>query len=357
MSVSSSDIRKGKVLIVDDERANILLIEQLLRGAGYVAIESTTDPNVVCELHRENRYDLILLDIQMPGVDGFQVMDGLKQIEDDRYDYLPVLVLAAEPEHKLRALQAGAKDFLSKPFDLAEVLARVHNMLEVRLLHRALEEASLTDPLTGLRNRRFLHQHIEGDSALTLRRYDDWLAAATGNPPEDADLLFFLVDIDQFKAVNDELGHHAGDNVLAQIQERLQQVFRESDYLVRWGGEEFLAVTRGTPRSDAGEIAERARNAFANRTFALDNGQTLAKSASIGFAAFPFIPSAPHALNWSQVVELADHALYIAKRGGRNAWSGLTATERTEPSKLARQLAISPDDVVHAAALEVLHPR
>ena len=109
----------------------------MLRGAGYTSvISSTMDPHAVCELHRENRYDLILLDLQMPGMDGFQVMEGLKEIETD--GYLPVLVITAQPGHKLRALQAGAKDFISKPFDLAEVLTRVHNMLEVRLLHKEL---------------------------------------------------------------------------------------------------------------------------------------------------------------------------------------------------------------------------
>jgi DNA-binding response OmpR family regulator len=107
------------------------LLEQMLRGAGYVSVTSTNDPHEVCELHRKNRYSLILLDLQMPGMDGFQVMEGLKAIETG--GYLPVLVLTAQPDHKLRALKAGAKDFVSKPFDLAEVLMRVHNMLEVRL--------------------------------------------------------------------------------------------------------------------------------------------------------------------------------------------------------------------------------
>jgi len=131
--VSSSDILNARVLIVDDLEANVLLLERMLRGAGYASIASTMDPHEVCELHRKNRYDLILLDLQMPGMDGFQVMEGLKEIELD--GYLPVLVITAQPAHKLRALQAGAKDFVSKPFDLAEVLVRVHNMLEVRLLH------------------------------------------------------------------------------------------------------------------------------------------------------------------------------------------------------------------------------
>ena len=134
--INSADILHANVLIVDDLEANVLLLGRMLRGAGYTSVSSTMNPLEVCELHRKNRYDLILLDLQMPGMDGFQVMEGLKEIEPD--GYLPVLVITAQPGHKLHALQAGAKDFISKPFELAEVLARVHNMLEVRLLHKEL---------------------------------------------------------------------------------------------------------------------------------------------------------------------------------------------------------------------------
>src|ERR1700674_1339089 len=131
--VSATDILNAKILVVDDKEANVRLIEGMLRIAGYAAIESTTEPSEVCELHRKYRYDLILLDLQMPSMDGFQVMEGLKAIEED--GYLPVLVITAQPDQKLRAFQVGAKDFVSKPFDLAELIARVHNILEVRLLH------------------------------------------------------------------------------------------------------------------------------------------------------------------------------------------------------------------------------
>ncbi len=131
--INASDILKAKLLIVDDQAANVLLLERLLRSAGYLSITSTQNPHEVCELHRKNHYDLILLDLQMPDLNGFQVMEGLKEIETE--GYLPVLVITAQPDEKLRALKAGAKDFVSKPFDLAEVLARVQNLLEVRLLH------------------------------------------------------------------------------------------------------------------------------------------------------------------------------------------------------------------------------
>jgi serine phosphatase RsbU (regulator of sigma subunit) len=131
--MTAGDIQKAKILIVDDLPSNVELIQAILRGAGYTSVQATTDPNAVCALHLENRYDLILLDLLMPGMDGFQVIEGLKAIEADCF--LPVLVLTAQPAHKLRALEAGARDFITKPFDIAELQARVRNFLEVRLLH------------------------------------------------------------------------------------------------------------------------------------------------------------------------------------------------------------------------------
>jgi len=136
--VSAADILSARILVVDDREANVRLLEGMLRVAGYTSVESTTNPKEVCELHRRRPYSLILLDLQMPGMDGFQVMESLKEIEQG--GYLPVLVITAQPAHKLRALEAGAKDFVSKPFDLAELRARVRNILEVRLLHLGLEE-------------------------------------------------------------------------------------------------------------------------------------------------------------------------------------------------------------------------
>jgi DNA-binding NtrC family response regulator len=145
--IDAAELRAARILIVDDQAANVLLLDRTLRRAGFTAISSTTDPHGVCELHRRDRYALILLDLNMPGMDGFQVMEGLKGIEED--GVLPVLVITAQPDHKLRALEAGARDFVSKPLDLAEVVARVHNMLEVRLLH--LETRKLYEQLVAER--------------------------------------------------------------------------------------------------------------------------------------------------------------------------------------------------------------
>ena len=138
--VDLSDILGAKILIVDDLEANVRLLDRMLRQAGHTCVASTMDPHEVCGLHRDNRYDLILLDLEMPGMDGFKVMEGLKEIETG--GYLPILVITAQPDHKLRALDAGARDFISKPFDLVEVRTRIRNLLEVRLLYKKIENYS-----------------------------------------------------------------------------------------------------------------------------------------------------------------------------------------------------------------------
>jgi PAS domain S-box-containing protein len=137
MTIATSEILGARILVVDDQEVNVRLLTQLLSETGYTNVTATMNPLDVCALHRRNRYDLILLDLQMPGMDGFQVIEGLKTNQAD--GYLPVLVITAQPGHKLRALQAGAKDFISKPFDLVEVKTRIRNMLEVRLLYKKLE--------------------------------------------------------------------------------------------------------------------------------------------------------------------------------------------------------------------------
>ncbi len=141
MTLPETDILAARILIVDDQEANVRLLQRLLEEASYTAISSTMDPLQVCAMHRKHDYDLILLDLQLPRMDGFQVMAALRAGAVD--SYLPVIVITAQPGHKLRALQSGARDFISKPFELLEVKTRIRNMLEVRLLYRQLEAHNL----------------------------------------------------------------------------------------------------------------------------------------------------------------------------------------------------------------------
>jgi putative two-component system response regulator len=160
------DTMLARVLVVDDQKVNVVLLERMLRGAGYTAVTTTTDPTTVRDLHIANRYDLIMLDLQMPGMDGFSVMEELKSIEGE--DYLPVLAITAQPGYKLQALDAGAKDFISKPFEQAEVLARVRNLLEVRLLHGQLRNYNESLELrVAQRTTELQESYLETISALT----------------------------------------------------------------------------------------------------------------------------------------------------------------------------------------------
>lgn len=192
-----------------------------------------------------------------------------------------------------------------------------------------LEQASLTDPLTGLANRRYLLRQVQADLAQCRRAHR---VAAT--PGLQRDLIFLLVDIDHFKAINDRHGHAAGDTVLRQFAHLLTDVVRESDYAVRWGGEEFLVVARQADAAQAGVLAGRIVSAVRNQDFRLDSGELLRCTCSVGAAALPFLPGDPDALEWEQVVDLADAAVYAAKRRDRDRWIVLSPAEGLRPSDL-----------------------
>lgn len=303
--VTNADILNADILIVDDLATNVELLEAMLKGAGYTRITSTQDPCSVCELHRENRYDLILLDLRMPDLDGFQVMEGLKELETD--GYLPVLAVTAEPAHKLRALRGGAKDFVSKPFDMAEVLMRVHNMVEVRLLHKEarndakrLEELALNDPLTGLANRRLL---------------DDRLAMALVHAQRDNSAMAVIyLDLDGFKEINDTFGHGAGDVLLKMVAKRLLTTVRQEDTVARLGGDEFaIALWHVSGTEYAAAVAARAIAAVAQPYDIEDHMVGITTSA--GVSIYPV-----HGKDAESLMKSADQALYRAKAEGKNAF-------------------------------------
>lgn len=303
--VGSFEILNASILIVDDLDAHVQLLEQKLTSAGYTSVTSTMNPGEVCELHRKHHYDLILLDLQMPGMDGFQVMESLKEIEAD--SYLPVLVITTEPNHKLRALTAGAQDFISKPFDLDEVLMRVHNMLEVRLLHAAdrnhsktLEVMALNDPLTGLANRRLLDDRMSM-SIIHARRNQSFMAV-------------LYLDLDGFKQINDTLGHGAGDALLKMVAERLVEAVREEDTVARLGGDEFIiALWHVSDTNDAATVALKIIDSI-SRPYVIE-GHAASITISAGIGIYP-----AHGKDAETLVKSADMALYEAKHAGKNTY-------------------------------------
>ena len=198
---------------------------------------------------------------------------------------------------------------------------------ELQSAYARIEEASLADALTGLRNRRFIEQAIGPEVARSVRAYEGHDAG-----PE-RDLVFLLLDLDHFKSVNDTYGHAAGDAVLVQTAAVLRGVFRASDFLVRWGGEEFLVVLRFVDREQGSELAEKIRAAIAAHAFRLPDGTVLTRTCSVGFAAFPFAPARPRAVTWETVIDVADAGLYRAKRTGRDRWVGIATAGDADPAE------------------------
>ncbi len=191
-----------------------------------------------------------------------------------------------------------------------------------------LRELSLTDALTGLRNRRYLELRLDDDLRLCLRRFE---TPGDDGPGPDADLLLMLLDLDHFKRINDLHGHAAGDAVLVQLAERLRGVFRETDSLVRWGGEEILALARETDRRDAAELAARVCAAVREKPFEIAPGETVHVTVSIGFCAFPLDPRHPRLWDWRACLALADSALYAAKDQGRDGYVGAIRANGLSP--------------------------
>jgi PAS domain S-box-containing protein len=179
MNLTPADFLAARILVVDDQQANVELLEQMLAEEGYTDVTTTLDPQQVCALHQRTPFDLILLDLQMPVMDGFEVMQALKRDAAD--PYLPVIVLTAQPAHKLRALQAGAKDFISKPFDLVEVKTRIRNMIEVRLLHRRLADHNRTlEALVAERTAQLVESEASYRSLVELASDGFWEQDASG---------------------------------------------------------------------------------------------------------------------------------------------------------------------------------
>jgi diguanylate cyclase (GGDEF)-like protein len=190
---------------------------------------------------------------------------------------------------------------------------------ELAAANRELREASFTDALTGARNRRFFTTVIEDDVNRTLRVH----ATPLHNRPRNCDLIFYIVDIDHFKEINDEYGHDRGDGVLAEVARRLNQVVRDSDRLIRWGGEEFLLISRDADRTRGDVLAGRVMQSVGSEPFDLGGGQKVRRTCSVGWAPFPWYPDSTRTFAFTEVLKLADRAMYVAKQSGRNRSVGV----------------------------------
>ena len=296
-------VRVALVLVVDDSSTVRRILRRDLEAAGY-RVNEAPDGEQGLALCRVDRPDLVLLDVDMPVLDGMATMEQMQQ--DPHLRWIPVLFLTARisGDEVSRGLGLGANDYLKKPCEPAELIARVSTALRTAARHdelqrraRELDALSTTDPLTGLGNRRQFEHVVE---SLISRQGSDHRAGLV------------VIDIDHFKQVNDEQGHLVGDAVLAMVAARMRHALRSGESLVRWGGEEFVAMTsEGSEAQQLAELGERLRSAVAATPLAVGTTSPLSVTVSVGGASGPLG-------ELREVVDRADRALYQAKAAGRN---------------------------------------
>jgi two-component system cell cycle response regulator len=304
LTINAGDGRKGKVLLVDDRRSSFQRIAEALGAHHEVTIEP--DPHQATFKVAEDDYDLLIVSLGLDNYDGLRLCSQLRSLERTRN--LPILMIAEAEDRArvLRGLDLGVNDYLTRPVDRNELLARVRTQIRQKryaesLRHKVQQsiELALVDPLTGLNNRRFLENHLATMLDQAQRRR--------------APLSLMIFDIDHFKSVNDTHGHDCGDEVLKGFADRLRRVIRGADLLCRLGGEEFVIVMPNVSIENAARIAERTRTAIQEERFTIDKtGRSIPITVSVGVAERG-TESDPDSL-----YRRADRALYRSKSEGRN---------------------------------------
>jgi len=288
-----------RVLIIDDEANVVQSLTDVLESYRMEALGALYGEEGI-RLASEERPDVILLDSRMPGISGFDVCTRLKEEEQTRH--IPIIFLTGKDiteENVVRGLELGAYDYITKPYRVAELLARIRVMARIKVAEQRARELSVTDELTGLYNRRFLFQRCEEELS-RAHRYR-------------LPLTCILLDLDRFKRINDDYGHYAGDEVLRRVAQATRSECRKEDIVARYGGEEFVVALSGDAHDGLG-LAERIRHRLETTEIPVDD-VTVLITASFGVATYPnHMPEG----DVSTLIHLADVALYQAKRAGRN---------------------------------------
>jgi len=305
--------KRDLVLVVDDEANSRLLLKTYLSSAGYEVLTARTGEEAL-QIIKEQTPSTIILDIMLPKMNGYEVCKKLKSSKST--DFIPVILVTAlrGSQERVQGTEAGADDFVSKPFNRVELLTRVKSLLRIKRLHETLQtkvkelqktqeklkQMAVTDGLTGLHNyRSFMHQlHME------ISRSERFHLPVS----------LVMLDIDFFKDYNDTYGHPNGDKVLKSFAELVKKNIREVDFFARYGGEEFSIILPGTDKKSAVKAAEKLRLIVEKKSFPMENKNETGKiTISLGVAAFP-----DDAEDEKKLIRLADKALYQAKRNGRN---------------------------------------
>ena len=303
--MGQSDTAPFTVAIIDDDSSIRRLVKHMMRRSGYQVLEATTAQEALTRL-KESPWDLAILDRRLPDEDGVSVCAKLKSDPDFRARYVIILTAETQQQDKIEGLELGADDYVTKPFQPAELMARIRAgkriidlQKELIASNKRLELLAITDGLTQLYNHRYFQDEF-GRKFEEATRYERPLSLA-------------LLDIDFFKKINDTYGHAAGDQVLRTVAKIFSTSIRAADFAARYGGEEFAIMMPETSLEDAIQFAEKIRTAVESQTTQTDAGE-VPTTLSIG------VSSMPHTRIRSprEMIELADRALYRAKRSGRN---------------------------------------
>lgn len=301
------------ILIAEDNPVSLKLLEKTLTNAGY-RVASMENGVKALELFKKKFFPIILSDWMMPEMDGVELCRAVRKTTSPGYVYIILLTAKDSKDDIITGLKAGADDYLTKPFNQAELIARLDTAKRILELEKSLKEAneeirilSITDPLTGSYNRGYLTERLPQEIQ-RARRYGHSLSLVLG-------------DIDHFKKVNDLYGHRAGDLVLKEFVQCIKNSIREgSDWMVRYGGEEFLVVVPETPYGGVCVMAERLRKVVAKKVIKID-GEKISITASFGVTGFD-PASSDKKVSPEALIEHADKSLYQAKQEGRNRVKG-----------------------------------
>ena len=302
---------KAKILLVEDSKSQAEVAKTFLEGQGYEVLW-VEDGKSAIKSAKTQPVDLILLDLVLPDISGNEVCRWLKVNQDTRGIPIIMLTVKGATTDKVTSLEAGADDYLPKPYNEIELNARIYASLrtkalqdELRLKNRQLEEMlerveflALTDPLTELFNRRHFERVLENEFGRTVRY--------------KSPLTCMMLDIDNFKRINDQFGHRAGDSVIREIAQTIRRCVRETDTVARWGGEEFVMLLPETVKENALQLGLRLLKTIAERPFPEIPDQRV--TVSIGIAGLPD----PTIENGEKLLNASDIALYEAKEKGRN---------------------------------------
>ncbi len=330
-------------MIVDDEKAHLNSMVSLLTEIYniFTAGDGQEALDMIQSMEHPENISVIIADQRMPKLTGLQLFESLIKILPNT---IRIIITAYDEIDAIRdsIRKNQIFDFIRKPFDPDLFMLKMKNATEFYDYRQAL----LNDPLTGLYNRNYIRKYIHTDIDQVKKEYLYWFEDRTRPIPSRGDIIFLMVDVDNLSSINDIYGLETGDRLLIQFANLLRKICSKSDLAVRWKDSKFLMVNRFTSREKTKNLAELLCQEVKDHIFDLGKVQTKRITCSIGFAAYPFLQTAIDKLDWEEVVNIAEKALYAAKNLGPNTWVGILSTEKTDADSIYQEMVLENEDLL-----------